>query len=77
MATAARKMDDEAPGPLALPEYSAVRLLRDIIHDGICFPEGSAGTIVVIHEGGVAYEVEFSIPAEEVISIRREDLQPA
>jgi hypothetical protein len=58
-----------------LAEFGSVRLLRDIIYNGTLFPKGSAGIVVEIHDGGVGYEVEFSVPAEEVVGLRREDLQ--
>jgi hypothetical protein len=57
-----------------LPEFGKVRLLRDVVFYGTRFPEGSTGTVVEIHDGGAAYEVEFSTPAEEVVGVRREDL---
>jgi hypothetical protein len=57
-----------------LPEFGKVRLLRDVLFHGTRFPTGSTGTIVEIHEGGAGYEVEFSVPAEEVVGVRREDL---
>ena len=62
----------------ALPELSMVKTVRQstTIETAEVVPPGSVGTIVMVHDGGAAYDVEFDtpvgvacLPAEDIVSI--------
>jgi hypothetical protein len=40
------------------------------------YPSGSQGTIVYVHKGGQAFEVEFASPAAVVVTLEASDLGP-
>jgi hypothetical protein len=44
-------------GIMALAQYDVVRLRRDMVEPPLA--TGVIGAIVLVHEGGTAYEVEF------------------
>jgi len=54
-----------------------VRLLRAASLAGVTFPAGTRGIVVEVHGAGVAYEVEFSQPAQMVLTIAADDLARA
>lgn len=74
-----------APAPTAAPrptapriaEFAAVRLLRAASLAGVTFPAGTRGIVVEVHGAGTAYEVEFSQPAQMVLTIAADDLARA
>lgn len=41
-------------------EHTQVRVVRDVCAEGYNIPEGTAGTIVHVFEGGRSFEVEFT-----------------
>lgn len=59
---------------LSLEAFTAVKLCRDILHRGVTFPAGTSGTIVHVYEDGIACEVEFSKPAEMVLTLTAADI---
>jgi hypothetical protein len=75
-ATVAVASQDQGPiAPTAhLAEFAPVTLRRLVYHGGVVFPAGTHGIVVHIHDGGAAYEVEFSHPAEMVLTLTTADL---
>lgn len=57
--------------PKAWPEFSAVTLLvaASTIEDGRRVEAGTIGTIVVVHDEGLAYDVEFADPPGTVAAL--------
>lgn len=75
-------MDDRArydPGSAkrsaGFAEFSPVLLKRQIVHRGVTFPAGSRGIVVHKHADDIGYEVEFSRPAEAVLTLTSQDLK--
>ena len=69
-----------------MKELDSVVLTLDLPEHGL--KEGDIGTIVLVHNGGAGYEVEFialdgetvaviSLPAEEVRSVARREIPHA
>jgi hypothetical protein len=61
----------------AIDDLDVVALLRDLPEEGL--ERGQAGTVVLTHGKGEAYEVEFILPSSQpnrsiVATIRKEDL---
>jgi Domain of unknown function (DUF4926) len=64
-----------APGPIA--ELTVVRLRAPTSAEAQGdLPAGSLGTIVFVHDGGEAFEVEFVEPFAAVITLRRDEFEP-
>lgn len=55
-------------------EFDVVETRAAIWAEGHIFPSGSHGTIVHIHKGGEAFEVEFATPASAVVTLEPSDL---
>jgi len=66
-----------------IKEHDCVVLLKDALEDGLT--AGDIGTVVHVHKGGTAYEVEFmtltgetitvtTLPASQVRAFRRHDV---
>ncbi|MCP3733280.1 DUF4926 domain-containing protein [Sphingomonas sp. RP10(2022)] len=74
MATSSPKLpEDRSP----FDDQALVRLRSVVGTDaGVLLP-GALGTIVYRHDGGDAYEVEFSDPIALVVTLRGGDLSPA
>ncbi len=66
------RVTDAAKGRFAA--FAPVILRHDVLDDGVVFPAGTRGIVVEIHDDGVAYEVEFSHPAEMVLTLTPDDL---
>lgn len=63
-------------GPVRrLERFSAVRLRAAQRDGGVVFPAGARGVIVDAYEDKT-YGVEFASPAEDVVIVRGEDLEP-
>lgn len=60
-----------------IPELSIVALRHPLEHDGRMLPKGGKGTVVHAYHDGEHYEVEFSEPFSCVVTVRRDDIQPA
>lgn len=60
-----------------LAELSCVRTVSDVTtyDTSETVPVGSVGTIVLVHDGGAAYDVEFDAPVG-VASLSAEDVIP-
>ncbi len=58
-------------------DYEVVRLRSAVYDEGVTFPIGTLGTIVLRHGDGEAYEVEFDEPEPAVITLWPMDLEPA
>ncbi|CAN5320781.1 hypothetical protein BH09PSE2_BH09PSE2_22880 [soil metagenome] len=75
-------MADDHSGPGAslgagLREHQMVRLLSEQISGEGRWPVGSVGAIVMVHERGRAFEVEFSRPSAGVLTVDAHALAPA
>ena len=57
-----------------LKELSLVFAVNDIRDGSEFVAEGSTGTIVFVHGGGAAYQVEFTSPRHSIVFARREDI---
>lgn len=53
-------------GEHAIMEHDIVRLLNGISTDAGTISAGETGTVVYIHRGGQAFEVEFDVPFDVV-----------
>jgi hypothetical protein len=63
-------------GSLLFPELSLVEIVRDVqTDDGQHVPAGSRGTIVMVYDGGKAYEVEFAQPVVGNTTLRPDVLR--
>jgi hypothetical protein len=50
-----------------IEDLDVVTLVRDLPEEGL--PAGQAGTVVFVHDGGAAFEVEFMIsPRHSVVA---------
>ncbi len=61
---------------MTFDEYDVVRLRRPVAESSI--PVGAAGTVVMVYEGGKAYEVEFCDPHGVTLALltrQEEDLE--
>lgn len=57
------------PRPARLGEYDRVRLTAGLSDQGKTYPAGSTGTVVHVHRGGVAFEVEITAPMHGVVTV--------
>lgn len=57
----------------SLPEFSQVSLAHSLNYRGIVFAKGAKGVVVHRHDAD-AYEVEFTEPEFQVLTLRRSDL---
>ena len=55
-------------------ELDVVATRAAIWADDNIYPSGSLGTIVFVHRGGEAFEVEFTSPAPAVVTLEPSDL---
>lgn len=55
-------------------ELDIVETKAAIWAEGHIYPSGSHGTIVHVHKGGEAFEVEFATPAPAVVTLEQSDL---
>ena len=59
-----------AMAPEPIEEISAVTLIESIDLGPVGhIPAGTVGTVVFVHEGGAAYEVEFSSPLYALVTL--------
>ena len=60
--------------PESLKDLDVVALLRDLPEVGL--PAGQTGTVVYVHDGGVAFEVEFLLSPRRsvVVTLERDAL---
>ena len=58
-------------------ELDVVRLRAVVSTDEGIIPSGAVGTIVYLHSGSDAYEVEFADPFPAVVTLREGDLARA
>lgn len=62
--------------PERLPELSRVRTTTEIAEAGVTIPQGTTGTIVLVHPKTETYEVEFTSPVQGVVGVRRTEIEP-
>ena len=55
-------------------EHDVVVTRAAIWSEGHIYPSGSSGTIVYVHDGGAAFEVEFASPSPVVVTLEQSDL---
>jgi hypothetical protein len=60
-----------------IPELGIVSLRRRREVEGRVLPAGARGTVVYAYGSGAAYEVEFAEPFQCVVTLVREDVEPA
>jgi len=58
----------------AFPNYGFVALAHDVTSAGVKYPAGTRGVIVLRHDDGVGYEVEFERPRFGVVTLTAADL---
>ena len=58
-----------------IEELDCVRLTRDLAAAEGAFDKGSTGTIVHVHGGGLAYEVEITHPVHAVVTVDAADVE--
>ena len=68
--------DSASKAAIALAEYGAVRLRRDVTAGGTTFKAGARGVIVHRHADGIGCEVEFDQPVFRVLTLSAKDLRP-
>lgn len=67
----------QAAGVPTTPEYRAYDVVETraaVWSDGHLYPSGSECTIVHVHPGGSAFEVEFEAPVPAVVTLEAGDL---
>lgn len=58
------------------PEFSSVRIKRDVWSMGRHAPAGSVGTIVDVHPTQELYQVEFDLEPALTVTAHVSDLEP-
>lgn len=58
-----------------IEELDCVRLLGQLVSEGVTYPVGSIGTVVHKWRGGDDLEVEFSEPQPTVATLRTSDVE--
>ncbi|XYD12642.1 DUF4926 domain-containing protein (plasmid) [Methylobacterium sp. NMS12] len=59
-------------------ELAVVATLREVSTDeGLAVPAGTEGTIVMVYDGGKAYEVEFTAPVVGLATVWADGLRAA
>ncbi len=58
-------------------ELEIVRATTEIRGERGIVPAGATGTVLMVHAGGTAYEIEFDEPTHAILCARREELEPA
>jgi hypothetical protein len=56
-------------------ELDVVRTVATLEVEGHVLPSGTLGAIVLVHDDGRAFEVEFMLPIPAVVTLARSDLE--
>lgn len=66
----------QPPSAQRIEEFQCVRLLGQYVADEGTLHPGAIGTVVHVHRGGEAYEVEFTQPFQSVLTLTAAEIAP-
>lgn len=58
-------------------ELDIVKATTEIRGERGVVAAGATGTVLMVHAGGAAYEIEFDRPTHVILRARQEELEPA